>query len=45
MMVSLRKFFDCFHIVLAMESQADALNQLTSDDLEGKVAAYDFYRL
>lgn len=27
-----------FNTVMAMESEADALNQLTGDELEGKVA-------
>lgn len=29
-------------VVLTMESQADSLNQLTTDDLEGKVAFTSF---
>lgn len=33
----LSNFFDIILIVMAMESQAEALGQLTSDDLEGKV--------
>ncbi|KAF8388593.1 hypothetical protein HHK36_027270 [Tetracentron sinense] len=33
-----RIIFCCLNLLLAMESQADALNQLTTDDLEGKFA-------
>ena len=31
-----------YFTVLAMESQAEALNQLTTDDLEGKVTVLNF---
>lgn len=34
--------FDVPPLVLAMESQAEALGQLTTDDLEGKVAINSF---
>ena len=34
-------FFSFLLIVLAMESQAEALGQLTTDDLEGKVRDHD----
>lgn len=38
--VFLSNYVPIFLIVMTMESQAEALGQLTTDDLEGKVSDY-----
>lgn len=38
--VFLSNYVSIFLIVMTMESQAEALGQLTTDDLEGKVSDY-----